>query len=347
MAPRRTPRKATPGTLIGSSLSPLVAGIDGAERLVCIATPFLTLDVARRLIRATDESGAKQRRLLTALTDASVENGYLSARAVEEFDTAGFEVRSLLNLHAKVVLVDRKWGLIGSGNLTRAGAGGRNAELGIVLNASQARLAQRDHFDVWWDAADPLDFEHLRRIRRKEPANGQRARRKGQGGVFSQPPDPELDSFAATRRDSGYWLKLVYGTGMGPDDLFDYSWISDHDRPKPDGSPGGRRPGYKVGDHIVIYVTRGDDLRCPAVARVTAPPVLDPGRVEREGSKEDAEQWPWLTEIDVVHAVPLRRGATLDQIGVGTTSIRQHDHITLRVDQYRRALDTIQRRARR
>lgn len=341
MAARRTPRQVTPGTLIGSSLSPLVAGIVQAERLVCVATPFLTLDVARRLVRAADESGVKQRKFLTALTDAAVESGYLAAAAVEEFAAADFEVRSLLNLHAKVVLVDRRWGLIGSGNLTRAGAGGRNAELGIVLNASQARLAQREHFDAWWQAADPLDFAHLRKLRREEPVNGQRARRKGQGGIFTQPPDPELESFAASRRDSGYWLKLVYGTGMGPDDIFDYPWISDHDRPKPDGSPGGRTPGYKEGDHIVIYVTRGNDLRCPAIVRVTAPPVLDPDRVERESSKEDAEQWPWLTEIDVVHAVPLRDGPTLDDIGVATTSIRQHDHITLRRDQYQRALDGV------
>lgn len=228
-----------PGTLIGSSLSPLVTGIGQAERLVCVATPFLTLDVARRIRHAADESAATDRRLLTALTDAAVENGYLAAAAIEEFAAAGWEIRSLLNLHAKVVVFNRGWGIIGSGNLTRAGAGGGNAELGIVLDAAQARRAQREHFDAWWKAAEPLDLGHLRMLRRLEPGKGERARRKGQGGLFKQPPDPELDGFAANRRDSGYWLKLVYGTGMGPDDVYDSPWISDHDRPKHNGSPGG------------------------------------------------------------------------------------------------------------
>jgi hypothetical protein len=325
------------GTLVSSSLSPIVAGVRSAQRLVCVATPFMTLDVARRLIQASDEGVADDRRFLTALVDSAVESGYLSTLALEELDLAGFELRSLLNLHAKIVLVDRRWGVLGSGNLTRAGAAGGNAELGIVLTAAQTRRTQLEHFDLWWQEAEPLDLRRARALRRREPTDAQRRRRRGQGGLFLQPPDPELGSFARGRAAAGYWLKLVYGDGMTDRDTFAGDWISDHDRTRADGSAGGRTPGYRKGDHVVIYVARGQRLACPAIVRVTQSPILDPTRVARARGEAEARQWPWVTEVEVLRRVALRRGATLEQIGVASTSIRQHDHIRLSAQQFRRA----------
>jgi len=296
----------------------------------------MTDDVAACMIRATDESRARTKRLLTALSIAAVESGYLSVDALRAFRSAGFEVASLLNLHAKVVLVDRRWGLIGSGNLTRAGAGGGNAELGIVLGPSQARAAQSDFFDLWWRDSEPLQDSWLSSLSRRQPANPGRAGRRGHGGIHRVAPDPELASVRAGR--SGLWLKLVYGTRMA-DGVFRQPWINDHDRLKPDGSPGGRTPGYEVGDHLVIYVTRGEQARCPAIVRVTAAPVLDSERVTRERGEAEARQWPWVTEVEVVHSVPLADGPTLDDIGVGRSAIHQHDHIRLVPVQYRRAVE--------
>jgi len=91
--------------------------------------------------------------LITALNESAVAGGYLSTEALEDFVAAQFEVRSLRNLHAKVLLADSSWGFIGSGNLTEAGANRRNAELGIVLSPQQARKADRRYFERWWNAA--------------------------------------------------------------------------------------------------------------------------------------------------------------------------------------------------
>ena len=60
-------------------------------------------------------------RLITALNVAAIEGGYLDPDGVEEFLVGGFAVRSLRNLHAKILLADDSWGLVGSGNLTVAG----------------------------------------------------------------------------------------------------------------------------------------------------------------------------------------------------------------------------------
>ncbi len=78
-------------------------------------------------MRACDEGDACDRRFITALNSPAVEGGYLDPDAVEELLSAGFEARSLRNLHAKVLIADSTWGLIGSGNLTAAGANGGNA----------------------------------------------------------------------------------------------------------------------------------------------------------------------------------------------------------------------------
>jgi phosphatidylserine/phosphatidylglycerophosphate/cardiolipin synthase-like enzyme len=86
--------------------------------------------------------------------------------ASTSFVAAGFEIRSLRNLHAKVLLTDDRWGLIGSGNLTVAGANGGNAELGITLSAAQTQIARRDHFERWWEAGQPLDLKWMRTIKK-------------------------------------------------------------------------------------------------------------------------------------------------------------------------------------
>lgn len=202
---------ASAGSLLGVALDDLAAAVRAARQRVLIATPFLSLPVAQLLVRAADTSTAREKRLLTAVNVAAVEGGYLDPFAVQAFVDAGFEVGSLRNLHAKSVLVDDAWGLVGSGNMTVAGANGGKAELGVVLTRTQARQARKEHFDAWWAHGKPVDIAALHRLDRHRPARPERRQRDGQGGMFSAPVGRELASFSRDRRNSGYWLKVMYG----------------------------------------------------------------------------------------------------------------------------------------
>jgi hypothetical protein len=118
-------------------------------------------------------------------------------------------------------------------------------------------------------------------------------------------------------------------------------WISDrHTAPRADGTPG-RKPSYRVGEHLVIYVSRGQRQACPAVVRVAESPVFDPDLVEREVNAQDAALWGWVTWVEPVASIALSRAPTLSDIGVSSQSVRRHGHIRLSRSQYRRALRKI------
>ena len=118
-------------------------------------------------------------------------------------------------------------------------------------------------------------------------------------------------------------------------------WISDrHTALRADGAPG-RKPSYRVGEHLVIYVSRGPRQACPAVMRVAESPVFDPDLVEREVNAQDAALWGWVTWVEPVASIALSRAPTLSDIGVSSQSVRRHGHIRLSRGQYRRALREI------
>lgn len=338
-----TTRPTAAGALLGAGLDEIVAALRCARRSVAIATPFLSHSVASLLVR--ESAGLRDRRLLIALNDAAVSGGYLDPHGIEEFLGGDFEIRSLRNLHAKVVVADRNWGLIGSGNLTTSGIDGGNAELGVVLNARQASRALRDHFDPWWAASEALDVERLRTLAlRRRPKYPERHHRLGQGGVFRTTPGQELAAFVDDPSRTGYWLKIMHHrpyreeTRQWRGDF----WISDVHRLRDDGKPL-LRPNYQVGDRLVIYLSREGRRACPAIVRVTSLPRFDPDLVRQEGWPGDDESWAWVTEVTGERVVPIGSAPKLSDIGVRPASIRQHSRIRLSHRQYQRALAAIPR----
>lgn len=330
------------GSLVGSALSSMAIACRQAKSTVDIATPFLSADVAAFLARACDASTASRRRFITASNVAAIEGGYLVADAVAEFAAAGFEIRSVRNLHAKVLLTDDRWGVVGSGNLTVAGANGGNAELGVALSLSQARKARNDYFERWWRAGEPIDLQWMRNIERRRKGPPQRRRREGWGGLFEGETGVDLRSFSRERKGSGYWLKILYSSQerMTARHWSRRMWVSDRHTERSDGRII-RRPSYKVGDHLVIYVTRGERQGCPAVVRVSEEPVFDPALVAREVHAADAEKWSWVTWVEPVASTALAHAPTLAQIGVSPQSVRQQGHIHLSREEYLRALRLI------
>jgi hypothetical protein len=120
-------------------------------------------------------------------------------------------------------------------------------------------------------------------------------------------------------------------------------WVSDRHSERPEGGTPLRRPSYRVGDHLVIYVTRGERQACPAVMRVAEEPVFDPDLVAHEVDAEDAQKWSWVTWVEPVASIALARAPTLADFGVSPQSVRQQGHIHLSRTEYRRALTLIRR----
>jgi hypothetical protein len=300
----------------------------------------MSLPVAQLLVRAAQASDASDLRLLTAITSAGVSGGYLDPYAVDCFIDAQFQVRSLLNLHAKVVLAD-SWGTLGSGNLTAAGVNGGNAELGIVLTRTQASRAQADHFEPWWKAAQPVNRAAMHKLAREHrPKDPQRQQRRGQGGIYKTSAGRELDSFSKDKNNSGYWLKIMYGDQAlsARSGWRGLDWVSDAHVIR-NGKPI-RRPSYAIGDHLVTYLSRVERPACPAILRVVDEPRFDPKLVAREAPGAE-DRWAWVTPVEVVAVTDLQRAPLLRDLEVAGRSVNQQGHIRLTPAQYRAALRAI------
>jgi hypothetical protein len=324
----------------------MMTALRSAKTSIVIATPFLSRSVAGHIVRAADEGLARQRRIITALNDSAVAGGYLSIDAIEEFISGEFQVKSLRNLHAKVLITDGSWGLIGSGNLTEAGSNGGNAELGIVLSTKQAHQAQHDFFERWWQAAEPIDLAYMRSLRKREqPKAPEKQRRKGRGGIYKPRSEIDLPDLRDNARESGYWLKTQYYSEVRAQASYwkGRTWVSDRHTERIGGGEPLLRPTYKGGEHLVIYLTRGPRKGCPAIVRVVAPPEYAPDLVADQDSPESAERWGWVTWVDVLHSTNLSDAPQLSDLGIAPRSVGQHGHIHINRTQYRRAQEAIPR----
>src|SRR3954469_17135953 len=123
MGARAQPGRASPGDLLPVARDELLSALVRARLVVRLASPFLSEEVAAAVAAEAQAGHAETLRLLTAVTERSVATGVLSARGLRLLLDASWEIRSIPNLHAKLALMDRAWGLLGSGNLTGSGIG--------------------------------------------------------------------------------------------------------------------------------------------------------------------------------------------------------------------------------
>ena len=309
----------TPGRLVAFARGELFGRVESAAERVLLASPFLSLPVAEHLAEIARRAEASDRRLITALVPGSVRVGVLDPKALLLLMEDGFEVRSIRNLHAKVSIVDG-WGLVGSGNLTKAGLGGTargNVELGVVLNPSQVSDAEA-RFERWWrqakrvPAAVAEEFDQLDRIA------GDAADGEGFGPALEEPQTEELERILAedveVAASRGYWIKGAYHSPTEPD-WWTQGWISDV-----------QLPNYAVGDLVFVYLGKRNDgpQRCPAVLRVSSPPRKDREFVLAERDDEAADHWPYVTKTAfVADVLPVERGADLSLIAKTGRSVQR------------------------
>lgn len=299
---------ATAGELRTFARRELLANIDAAYSRVWLACPFLSVPIAEELAAASSRD--TDRRLLTALVSGGVQVGALSPAALHLLANDGWEIRTIRNLHAKLSIVDRSWGLVGSGNLTNAGLGSTdkgNVELGVVLSPQQIDAAS-SIYEGWWREADAVtdrDISHFDAL----PTHAFTATLESGVGPALEVGDPtDLQAIlAAPDPAQRFWIKANYHRRR-PDgrEWWHRGWISDW-----------RKASYRRGDLILLYLGAKFDgpRRCPAIVRVTRECRNDPQFVA-EYDPDARARWPWVTDVECVYEVPIASGITLEAFGV-------------------------------
>jgi hypothetical protein len=303
-----------------------------ATEAVRLASPFLSRAVARDVAAAGRASGVKSRRLLCALTERNVAARVLSAYGLQFLLDAGWEIRSVPNLHAKVAVIDRSWGLVGSGNLTGSGIGkqdpaGGNIELGVVLDQQQIVLA-RGLYDGWWQhpKADDVTVQKLAPflvIEDEAKAAAKSGRRVGK-------PIPLPGGEAAIRRrltaETGLWAKAMNDRPSDGEWWMTKTWIHDRHWNRPNDAIT-HRPGYAAGDRIVLYVI--EPQLCPAVYLATGPAEDRRDLVRATYGHDEADRLGWVTPVEPLGAVGRERAPGLDGLGVHPQSL-QNGYVRIR-----------------
>lgn len=294
--------------LITAASETLLWQLRHACNRIWLASPYVSTTAAKRLIETA--APVRERRLLTAVDEASVRAGVLSAKALLELQANDFEVASIEHLHAKLSLVD-SWGMVGSGNLTAAGLGleGKgNLELGVELDAAQC-VGAAAIFTRWWERADPVQASELEWLAslpvrpRREADASRRPRLPLNGAEDLEAILAEDPVTAASRR---YWIKANYHR-HDLEDWWRRGWISDR-----------RRASYAPGDLIFLYLSARNDgpARCPAVVRAMTTIRHDPDFVLAEGDAEAVPQWPFVTETArIAQVLPVTEGIGLEAMG--------------------------------
>lgn len=301
----------------------LLEAIGRSTTRVWLSSSFLSHAVAQAVVDRAPKGEAVDRRLLTALTQRSVEAGILDPHALELFRERGWQIRSIPNLHAKAALCDDHEALVGSANLTSGGLGGGNLELGVWLPAGDTRAVLR-HLNDWWDKAADIEPVHLQRASRVYRPRGDHR----DGWVVGEPLNvTEGERMRASRRlrstrNGRFWLKAMYHEGRNapPDWWVHQPWINDAHGRTTDGrirytraGEPARRPSYRRGDLVVLYLVGPSVM--PAIYEVVSAPRFDVEHV-RAHWPDDAGTYGWVTDVELVLRADLAKAPPLSRTGI-------------------------------
>ncbi len=145
-----------------SALSKLVSA---PEQFLMLASPFITLSVARWVGEHLVRCSPLQNPRIVCLTNLRLEsvlNGSLELEGLAELGRTlrNFSVIHLPALHAKVFIADYKLAIITSGNLTHGGLRG-NYEYGVALRRPELVREVRHDFEGYADLGAPLTIGEI------------------------------------------------------------------------------------------------------------------------------------------------------------------------------------------
>jgi hypothetical protein len=285
------------------------SNVDGE---VLLTSPYLTSDICSMIAEAAAGS-SHDWTVITALDPRAVANKYLSVPGLQRLIAAGVSVKETRRLHAKCFIVGSV-GMLGSANLTGAGLGSSmnpNRELGVVLTADQ--IGSASEFLRSWPSRDVSPEDLVDLVRRsleltREPHDFD----EEQGDERSLELLHELLADAESP-DRALWLKLEYGVprleGWRGD-----SWFA---------SPRERRPGFRVGDLVIICAN--DTKDCYAVVEVTAEPENRPADYVKwidARRPQDLDRYPWINRTRPRLVPKELVSVKLSDLGIGGQGLR-------------------------
>lgn len=298
----------------------LFAALEKAGGDVLLSSPYLTLDVAKRLAGIASNSKFDWL-LLTRLDAPAVANGYLSVEGLDALLDARVRLVDCQRLHAKVYLVGDGFGLVGSANLTGSGLGtatAKNLEITVRLDPSQVP-AIRDQLRKWETTGKIVDSARLITLA-KEAEGLPRSRRTPSSRTgATAPTTADVEQLLADARHRQLWAKGHYGDAY-LDGWRKKSWFS---------SPAKARPRFAPSDLVVIYSLAARGVY--AVVEVVDEAVEDSAFVaEQLGSHEAGDRWPYVNRT-VPRLVPERLIlVTPDQLGFSGQGVQNgHRKLTL------------------
>ncbi|MCY0887869.1 MAG: phospholipase D-like domain-containing protein [Alicyclobacillaceae bacterium] len=156
-----------------------------SQKSLIIVTPYVTMEGAQVLLQALAERKSKNVLLLRFVTlpqgDEYV-TGFVQPEALLCLQEAGFEIRVLERLHAKIYFVDGETVFLGSANVTQTGLGAaEHSNREIMIRHTVQATEARQLVDVYWDDASlpnpALSTEYVLQVERL--ANEYRARTVG------------------------------------------------------------------------------------------------------------------------------------------------------------------------
>jgi hypothetical protein len=129
-----------------------------------------------------------------------------------------------------------------------------------------------------------------------------------------------------------YWLKRTW---VSDSPGRDSPWWKTHPAPKKGQEYPFHGPQYKVGDRLVIYITKRLGMKgvCPAILEVTAAPRWDPDWVDAAHPGE-GNTWGVVTDVKGLWSVALADAPDLETIGKPAASMNRKGHVSLEDWQY-------------
>jgi hypothetical protein len=202
--------------------APLDAFMDAlkrARRRVWLASPFIGSGVGVLVGEVLDNRRAAhpdlELRGLTNLSLGALQGGFSSVDGLVALLAAGVELRAVSNLHAKVLIVDDFFVLVGSNNLTAGGMAADNVELGVVSRRGADVSNVAAVFDDWWRQTTREKHGFTERTLASVPRGTTRRARVGQeslaGSRLPTHSSETYATFAADERRKSALIALTEG----------------------------------------------------------------------------------------------------------------------------------------
>jgi hypothetical protein len=223
--------------------------IQSAKFKLFIASPYYSSDVLKRILTLARADTEKQ--FLLDVNEGDMAAGTQSGvRLLQHAPNS--EVRTLPNLHAKLLIADENVAIVTSANLTWT-ALKRNVEYGVMIDEPNLMKELLDSVRPFWEGSEPLDFDELPNPRKRGKGKGSSSVKKFGHDIL--PPDesgPEWKNWIVvhTEFSSSSQMRQQLREMWGGDKRWYWTEV-------------GRHPLKEGGPHIVL-------LECSEDGRIVA-----------------------------------------------------------------------------